>query len=558
MKRAPAAAHRSLLHSAGVVSAGILLSRVAGLIREVAMARLFGAGAAYDAFLTAFRIPNLTRNLFAEGALSSALVPTFTDALTTGTVPEADELAQVVATALTLAAGSVCVLGIVFSPQLVHLLAPGFARVPGKFELTVLLTRIMFPFLLLVALAAEAMAIANAHGRFGVPALASTFFNLGSVASGLALGLTVGRRWPQGMIVSMAGGVVIGGALQLAWQLPSLSHAGFSLRPRVDFRHPGLRRIARLMLPALIGNAAVQINVIVNANLASGLTDPAGRAMDGPVSWLGYAFRFLQFPLGLFGAALASATLPAISRSAALRRFDEFRATLSASLRMALLLTIPSSVGLVVLGGSMIGAVYQGGRFGAYDTHQTALALACYSAGLPGYAAIKLLAPAFYALDDAWTPMAVSLASVGLNVVLSACLAYRAGMGHRGLALSTSLVALGGAAALAAALRQRVHGIEGRSLAASAAKITLAAAAMGVACRASSVIIHSGLGGHRLLNLADVAISIPLGVAVFYSLARILRIPELRTLEAACYTAISHARRPEAGDPPARDRQLPG
>jgi putative peptidoglycan lipid II flippase len=445
------------------------------------------------------------------------------------------------------------VLGLVFSPQLVRLLAPGFARVPGKFELTVLLTRIMFPFLLLVALAAEAMAILNARGRFGVPALASTFFNIGSVASGLALGLTVGRRWPQGMIVSMAAGVVIGGALQLGWQMPSLRRAGISFRPRLDFGHPGLRRIARLMLPALIGNAAVQINVMVNANLASGLTDAAGHPLNGPVSWLGYAFRFLQFPLGLFGAALASATLPAISRSAALGRVDEFRATLSGSLRMALLLTIPSSVGLAVLGESMIGAVYQGGRFGAYDTHQTAVALACYSAGLAGYAAIKLLAPAFYALDDAWTPMAVSLASIGLNLPLAVGLARGMRMGQAGLALATSLVALAGAAALAAALRRRIEGIEGRRLAVSAAKTTLAAVAMGAACRISSVAIHAAVHGRRLPHLADLGVSIPLGVGVFYVLARVLRIPELRTLEAACYTAISHARRPEAGDPPARD-----
>ena len=553
MKPGTAAGDHGLLRSAGVVSAAVLLSRLTGLVRETAMARLFGAGAAYDAFLIGVRIPNLTRNLFAEGALSSAFVPTFTEALTTGTALEAAELAGVVATALTLAAGAVCVLGMIFSPQLVRLLAPGFARVPGKFELTVLLTRVMFPFLLLVALAAEAMAILNARGRFGVPALASTFFNIGSISSGLALGLTVGRRWPQGMIVSMAAGVVIGGALQLGWQMPSLRRAGISFRPRIDFGHPGLRRIARLMLPALIGNAAVQINVMVNANLASGLTDAAGRALNGPVSWLGYAFRFLQFPLGLFGAALASATLPAISRSAALGRMDEFRATLSGSLRMALLLTIPASVGLAVLGESMIGAVYQGGRFGAYDTHQTAVALACYSVGLAGYAAIKLLAPAFYALDDAWTPMAVSLASIGLNLALAVGLARGMRMGQAGLALSTSLVALAGAAALGIALRRRIEGLEGRRLAASAAKITLAAVAMGAVCRVSSVMIHSGVHGHRLPHLADLGVSIPLGLGVFYVLARTLRIPEIRTLEAACYTAISHAPRPEAGDPPARD-----
>jgi putative peptidoglycan lipid II flippase len=553
MKPGGAAHEHGLLRSAGVVSAAVLLSRLTGLVREMAMARLFGAGAVYDAFLTAFRIPNLTRNLFAEGALSSAFVPTITETLATGTAREADELARVVATAVTLAAGAVCVAGIVFSPQLVELLAPGFAHVPGKFALAVLLTRIMFPFLLLVALAAEAMAILNARGRFGVPALASTFFNIGSVSSGLALGLTIGRRWPQGMILSMAAGVVIGGALQLGWQLPSLRRAGSSFRPRFDFGHPGLRRIARLMLPALIGNAALQINVMVNSNLASGLTDAAGHTLNGPVSWLGYAFRFLQFPLGVFGAALASATLPAISRSAALGRMDEFRSTLAGSLRMALLLTIPSSVGLAVLGESMIGAVYQGGRFTTLDTHQTALALACYGAGLVGFAALKLLAPAFYALDDAWTPMAVSLASIALNLPVAIALARGARMGHAGLALATSFVALASAAALATALRRRMHGFEGRGLAISAAKITLAAAATGAVCRVSSVAIHAGIHGNRLPHLVDLGVSIPLGAGVFYVLARTLRVAELRTLEAACYTAISHASRPEAGDPSARD-----
>ena len=553
MTRAAAAGEHGLLHSAGVVSAAVLLSRLTGLVREMAMARLFGAGAVYDAFLTAFRIPNLTRNLFAEGALSSAFVPTITETLSTGSLRDADELARVVATAVTLVVGAVCLIGIVCSPQLVDLLAPGFAHVPGKRALAVLLTRTMFPFLLLVALAAEAMAILNARGRFGVPALASTCFNIGSVASGLALGLTLGRRWPQGLIVSMAAGVVIGGALQLGWQLPSLRRAGFSFRPRFDFAHAGLRRIARLMLPALIGNAALQINVMVISNLASGLTDAAGHTLNGPVSWLGYAFRFLQFPLGVFGAALASATLPAISRSAALGRLDEFRATLASSLRMALLLTIPSSVGLAVLGESMIGAVYQGGHFGAYDTHQTALALECYGAGLVGFAAMKVLAPAFYALDDAWTPMAVSLASIILNLAVAVGLVRGTRMGHAALALATSLVALAAAAALAAMLSRRLNGFEGRRLAMSASKIALAALAMGAVCRISSVTIHATLHGARLPHLADLGISIPLGAAVFWLIARTLRVPELRTLEAACYTAVSHASRPEAGDPPARD-----
>ena len=524
------------------------------MVREVVMARLFGAGAANDAFQIAFRIPNLTRNLFAEGALSSAFVPVFTQYLTGKGKREAAELSNLVATALVLVVGAVCAMGMVLSPQLVRALAPGFEQVPGKFELTVLLTRIMFPFLLLVTLAAQAMGQLNACDRYGVPALASTFFNVGSVVCGLALGYTVGRRSGRGLIVSMACGVVAGGALQLLWQIPSLRRVGFSFRPRLDWSHPGLRQILRLMVPAVVGNAALQINVMVNSNLASGLTDTAGRVMDGPVSWLAYAFRFLQLPLGLFGVAVASATLPAISRSAAAERMDEFRDTLARSLGMVMLLTIPSSVGLAVLGESMIGVIYQGGRFTAVDTHQTAVALAWYSTGLLGYAAIKILAPAFYALNDGRSPALVSLASIAVNLAAAYGLVKWAGMGHAGLALSTSAVAVFGAVALFAMLRRRVRGIHGRRLARSAWKILAAASSMGVACRLSSVAIHAAAGAGRAARMVDVAVSIPLGAAVFYAAARALRVEELEALKTACYTSGSNAPRPDVSDPPPRNR----
>ncbi len=497
------------------------------------MARLFGASATYDAFLLAVRIPNLTRNLFAEGALSSAFVPTFTRYVATRGRREAAELSDVVATALVVVVGAACLAGIFLSPQLVALLAPGFSRVPGKAELAVRLTRIVFPFLLLVALAAQAMGVLNSCGRFGVPALASTCFNIGSVAAGLALGFTIGRRFDQGLIVSMAWGVLIGGVLQLAWQLPSLYRAGFGFRPRFDPAHPGLREIGILMIPALIGNAATQVNVTVNTNLASNITDAAGHVMNGPVSWLGYAFRFMQLPLGLFGVALASATLPAISRSAALDRMEEFRDTLAGSVGTVLLLTIPSSVGLAVIGESMIGAVYQWGRFTAADTHQTAVTLACYSAGLAGYSASKILAPAFYALKDARTPMWVSLGSIGLNLVTAPLLVRQIGLGTAGLALSTSLVALAGAAALFLVLRKRLGGLHGRRLAGTTWRILLAAALMGAGCMASSRLVHSALGFGKASQLADVALSIPLGAVIFYGAARLLRVQELERVEKA-------------------------
>jgi len=282
-----------------------------------------------------------------------------------------------------------------------------------------------------------------------------------------------------------------------------------------------------MMGPAILGNAAVQINVMVNTNFASGIADPV-RGLDGPVSWLAYAFRFMQLPLGLFGVAIASATLPAISRSAAANDMDEFRKTLARSLGLVFLLTVPSSAGLAVLGKSMIGAIYQGGRFQAYDTGQTALALSCYAIGLAGYAAIKVLAPAFYALGDSRTPMYVSLASIAINYLMASTMIRVTGLRHAGLALSTSAVALTGFVALFWILRNRIGGIHGRALARTTAKILAASAAMAAVIWLSSHGIQTWLGARKLGYLTDVAVSIPLGALVFFLAGRLFRIEELR------------------------------
>jgi len=511
----------SVVRSAGIVSVAVAMSRLTGLVREMVMARLFGAGFVYDAFLLGFRIPNLTRDLFAEGALSSAFVPIFTQTLAQKGRKEAAILSNLVATALILFVGSFCILGVIFSPVLVDLMAEGFRHVPGKFELAVKMTRIMFPFLLLVALAAQAMGVLNACNRFAVPALASTFFNIGSVAFGLAFGYWLGPMLGIDPISGMAIGVVLGGALQLAWQIPSLRSEGFSFHPGFDWNHPGLRHIIRLMGPAILGNAAVQINVMVNTNFASRIPG------NGPVSWLGYAFRFMQLPLGLFGVAIASATLPSISRSAGAGNLEEFKRTLSKSLGMVFLLTLPSSIGLIVLGKTMIGAIYQGGKFQAFDTQQTALALSCYAIGLAGYSALKVLNPAFYALHDARTPMIVSVISIVINYATASLLLRGTSLGHAGLALSTSAVALFGAVALFAILRRRVGRIHGRALLDSIWKITLASAIMGGAVWLSSHGIQQWLGVSKLGRLVDLAISIPFGLIIFYGACRILRVAEL-------------------------------
>jgi len=521
-----AGSNERLVRSAGVVSIAVLMSRMTGLLREGVMTRLFGAGLVYDAFLLGFRIPNLMRDLFAEGALSSAFVPTFTEYLTTRSKEEAVRLVNLIATALILIVGSLCALGVIFAPALVHLLAHGYTAVPGKFELAVTMTRIMFPFLLIVALAAQAMGVLNASNVFGVPALASTFFNLGSVGFGVLLGIWLGPWLHLSRIEGMAVGVVLGGILQLCWQLPSLGALGYRFRPIFDWADPGVKKILRLMVPAILGNAAVQINVMVNTNFASTIFDPR-TGFDGPVSWLSCAFRFMQLPLGLFGVAMASATLPAISRSAAAGNIDEFRKTLSHSLGMVFLLTLPSSVGLVVLGKSIIGAIYQGGKFQLYDTQQTALALSCYAIGLSGYAALKVLSPAFYALGDARTPMLVSLGSILVNLAVASTMIRVAGLRHAGLALSTSTVALFGFVILFVILRNRLGGIEGRALAAQLGKVGVASIAMAGVVAVSSHFAEARFGVSQLARLADLAVSIPLGLAIYYGVCRALGVSDI-------------------------------
>ncbi len=509
------------MRSAGIASVAILASRLTGLVREILMARLFGASMVNDAFVLGFRIPNLTRDLFAEGALSSAFVPTFTEYLSKRSKEEAARLANLVATAIFLVVGGLCVAGALMAPALVDLVAPGFHQVPGKFELAVTMTRIMFPFLLLVALAAQAMGVLNACGIFGIPAMASTMFNIGSVTIGLLIGFVLGPYLHITPIHGMAIGVVMGGGLQLAWQVPSLLRAGFRFRPAIDWSDPGLRRIIMLMGPALLGNAAVQINVTVNTYFASSL------AGDGPVSWLGYAFRFMQLPLGLFGVAMATATLPSISRSAASGNFDEFRRTLSRSLATVFLLTVPSSVGLFVLGQSIIGSIYQGGKFGLHDTQQTASALSWFAVGLIGYAALKILAPAFYALGDSRTPMMVSLCSIVINYAAASAMIRWFGFGHSGLAFSTSIVALFSSIVLFVLLRNRLGGIYGRDLMSSVSKVSLAAIGMGCAVTVSNTLLLGWLGLTRMAFLADIAVSIPVGVLVFYGFCRQLGVTEL-------------------------------
>jgi putative peptidoglycan lipid II flippase len=524
----------NVARNAGIVSLAVMASRVLGLVRDQVFAALFGAGLQYDAFLTAFRIPNLLRDLLAEGALSSAFVTTFTQTLQTKGKEAAVRLSNRVATLIILFITFISLLAWIYAPTIVQILAPGFFAVPGKAALTVDLTRIMIPFLLLIALAAQAMGILNSLNVFGIPALASAFFNIGSIIGGLLLGFLLGPAIGLTPIAGMAYGTLIGGFLQFAAQWPSLRRAGFSYRPMLGISDPGVRQIVRLMGPAIIGTAAVQINVFVNTNFASAIIDATtGAVANGPVSWLNYAFRFMQFPIGVFGVAIATATLPPLSRSSANLDYNEFRKTLAHSLSLVFLLCIPSAVGLAVLGRPIVALVFEHGRFTAFDTVQTANALAAYAVGLAGYAAVKVLSPAFYALGDARTPMLISLGSIAVNYVMNALLVGR--FGHVGLAFSTSTVALVNFMLLALLMRRRLGGLDGRQIGSTVLKICLASLPMAAMAWFSSEWV-SALPLHGLSHdLVQVMASISLAAIVFYVGCRALRVEELR----AAFNAIA-------------------
>jgi putative peptidoglycan lipid II flippase len=526
---------RGLARRVGVVSLAVFSSRILGLVREQVFATCFGAGRELDAFVTAFRIPNLFRDLFAEGALSAAFVATFTQEEARRGEGGAWRLANLVVNALGLIVGGVCLLGIIFAPAITTAIAPGFASIPGKTELTVQLTRVMFPFLFLVALAAVAMGILNTRGRFGIPAAASTFFNLGSVVGGLGFAWWLAPEYfgalrtahagggvdpvlTERAITGMAVGTLLGGLCQLLVQMPSLRAVGYRYRPLLSFRDPGVRQVLRLMGPATIGAAAVQVNVFINSNFASYLG-------DGPVSWLNVAFRFMQLPIGLFGVAVGTVALPALSRHVAAGDTSGLTRTLRQSLELIAALCVPAAVGLALYGVPVIGLIYEHGRFRHEDTLAAAHALTAYALGLAGYGGIKVLAPAFYALGDARTPMLVSLLSILVNLTLNWTLVHLMGLGHVGLALSTSAVALGNCALLYVFLRRRI-GPLGGGLAGTLGRILLAAAIMAAAGVAMDATLASRLPASAAARYAlSLAIQTPVCVAVFLVAARVLGVP---------------------------------
>ena len=520
---APAApAGSSVTRNVGKVSAATFLSRVLGLVRDQVFAALFGAGTAADAFNMAFRVPNLLRDLFAEGAMSASFVPTFTQWREQHGDEAAWQLGRQLMVTLLAVLLAICALGWIFAPQLLHLLAGGFSAVPGKLELTVTLTRIMLPFLPAVALAAAAMGMLNARGVFFLPAVAPALLNLGMIVFGLAL-IPVCRTFGWPVISAMAFGVVLGGVLQFACQLPALAKLGFHFRLELPTWHPGVRRVATLMLPATIGLAATQLNIFVSQAIAAGFR-------EGSVSWLQYAFRLMQLPIGLFGVAVATVSLPALSRAAVRKDLPAVRSTLSESVRLVLLLTVPSALFLAVMAQPILALLFQHGRFHAGDTVATADALVMYCIGLPAFAAVGIFTRAFYALGDTRTPVRSTFVAVGVNLVLNLLfVGPLAGLGlaHRGLALATSATAIMNLAQLSFRLRAHLGGIDARRMARSLVRIVAASAVTAGLLAAGLAALGDITTRGLLVRLSVVAGGGVASLVVLLGALRLFRVEEL-------------------------------
>jgi putative peptidoglycan lipid II flippase len=450
-----------MTRSVGIVSLLTGCSRLLGLVREQVMAYYFGAGMATDAFVTAFRIPNLLRDMFAEGALSSAFVPVFKDKLVRESKEEALALANRVISAMLIVVGGVVVLGIIFSPVIVKLTAWGFSDEPGKFALTVALTQIMWIFLLLVSLAAVVMGILNSFGVFGIPAFSPAMFNVGSVATVLILYGVLDEP-----IYAMAIGVVVGGFGQLIVQLPALRKAGFHFKFVAKPLDAGVRRVTKLIWPMIIGLSAGRINILVATLVASFLA-------EGAISYLNYAFRLMHLPMGIFAVALGTVALPKIAELFSRGDKGELQNTFAEAFNLNLLLVAPSAIFFLISGEKVLRVIYGHGAFSLEDVANTQRALWHYSYGLLGFSAVRVVAPFFYAAGDSRRPMFYSLVAVAANLILYYPLVKM--FDYAGLAAAASIGGMMNSALLLSSLSECGLEVRWMELAKTTAKIVIGA-----------------------------------------------------------------------------------
>ena len=505
--------------AAGVVGGATLLSRLLGAVRDIAIASFFGTGMFSDAFIAAFRIPNLLRRMFGEGSLSIVFVPVFTECLYRKGRAEADRLAGSTARLLTLCLLTFTVAAMAAAPLLVHLLAPGFAASAQKFSLTVSLTRIMCPYVIFIGLVALCMGLLNVLGHFAAPALAPTCLNVAMIVA-----IIGGSFWvtsSAALVRWLAVGVVVGGALQLGLQVPFLIRNRLFLWRSSPWWHPAFKQIALMLGPVLFGAAVYQINNLVMTLLASML-------QQGSVSYLYYADRLLQFPLGIFGIATATAVFPTLARQSVMKQYDAMRHTFGHAMRLVFFITIPAMVGLIVLREPIIAMLFQRGAFDLHSTRLTASALLYYGMGLWAFSAVRVVLNLFYALKDTRTPVGIAVLTIVFNLVLG--IALMGPMKHNGLALALTMASILNLALLSLALRKRLGALGGRAIVASALKSTCCSAIMGASVWGVSkwILPDGDVAGVALLP--GVAGCVATGVFVFGLLARVLAMPELHTL----------------------------
>ncbi len=524
----PAGSHERIVRSAGAVSLLTLVSRITGYLRDLLLARMLGAADSSDAFIVAFRIPNLFRRLVGEGALTAAFIPTLSDYSHRESRREMWEFASLAFTALAVVVGVIVAAGVLFSPALVRALAWGFSGIEDKWDLTVALNRLMFPYLLFISLAALAMATLNTLGSFALPASSPIFLNLAILAVAWAAG-----RKAEEPAWAFAWGVLLGGALQLAIQLPSLWKRGWRPTRRLRFGHPGVLQVGRLMLPGILGLGVTQITLIVSSQFASFLG-------GGAVSALYYAGRVNELALGVFAISISTAILPTLSRQAAGGLHDEMRETLLFGLRMTAFITLPAAAGLMALRTETIALLFQRGAFDAEAVRSTSEALLYYAVGLFSFGGVRVLAPAFYARKDTRTPVVIAAVTLAAHVTMCTLLWRTMGLG--GIALADSLAATINMTLLLVVFRARFGLGLLRPFLIPTALFAFASAVMGLLSRPVLGWLGSTLRGAPWGDAAALGLTLVLMASLYFGLCALLGRDEPRRL----FTGVRRARGPRA------------
>jgi putative peptidoglycan lipid II flippase len=505
--------HRSVLKSTWMISALTVVSRIFGYVRDSQSARLLGTGPLSTAYTVAYRIPNALRRLVGEGAVSAAFIPVFSKYLKEEKREEAWEFVNALVSAALVFLTIITILGIVFSPQIVSLFTSAeFEAVPDRFQATVALNRIIFPYIACVSLAAISMGVLNSFNRFAAPAFAPVMLNISII------GFSFFAGYFSNPARALAVGVVVGGVLQLAIQIPSLVRLGWRFRWFWNLAHPGVRRVATLMGPRLFGIGIVQIDLLVGTWFAT-------RMVEGSAFALYMADRVMELVLGGYAIALSTAILPLLSRQAVDNNIAEMKGTITFALRMVLFITLPASVGLILLRVPIIQVLFESGEFGPNSVAMTAWSLLFFAIGLSAFAMMKIVIQSFYALHDTRTPVIVAALSLMLSVGLN-FLFFRP-LQNGGPALAASLAAFFDTIVLLVIFRKRHGRLNLRSVVASSIKFLIAAAVMGVV--AYYVIEYPGLyGGNRIQKAMGLSVTIALATATYFGTAWLLRVGELR------------------------------